>query len=78
MASKVFNPNEILKQIDIHGSTLNYKDPSVFYDVEAAAYKGKLQWIRDGLIPTPPFLQKGSRILEREGDTLSSLQNDKH
>jgi hypothetical protein len=58
LRKNVFTPVEILRQMDIRGGTLNYEGLSILNDVEAAAYKGRLKWVRDRVIPTPSSLQR--------------------
>ncbi len=51
--SNVFTPQEILKQMDIHGRTLNYQCISELNDVVASAYKGEAKRVRDRILCTP-------------------------
>jgi hypothetical protein len=57
LRSNVFTPQEILKQMDIHGGTLNYQGISVLNDVETSAYKGECKRVRDRVLCTPSTLQ---------------------
>jgi len=61
----VFTPSAILKQMDIHGGTLNYKGITVLNDVETASENvGKM----GRLLPSPASLQHVAQKLEKRGN----------
>jgi hypothetical protein len=69
---KVFNPIEILKQMDLRGGTLNYEELTVLNDVESAAAAmpcGKKR-LFGKLLPMPSCLQQVANILENHGQRL--------
>jgi len=63
----VFTPSAILKQMDIHGGTLNYKGITVLNDVETASENvGKM----GRLLPSLASLQRVAQKLEKAGEHL--------
>jgi hypothetical protein len=70
----VFKPEEILKQMDLRGGTLNYEGLKVLNDVEASAYIGNKKRIRNRLLCTPSCLKRVARKLEQAAVTICPYQ----
>jgi hypothetical protein len=70
LRSNVFNPVEILKQMDLRGGTLNYEGLTVLNDVESAAMPCGKKRMFGRLLPTPSCLQQVANILEKHGQKL--------
>mmetsp|Transcript_17010 Transcript_17010/g.24234 ORF Transcript_17010/g.24234 Transcript_17010/m.24234 type:complete len:220 (-) Transcript_17010:1540-2199(-) len=77
LRANIFTPAEILKQMDLHGGTLNYQGISVLNDVESAAYKGSKRRFRNRVLCTPACLQRMAKVLEDKGDSICPFKQIK-
>jgi len=70
LRKNVFTPEQILKQMDLSGGTLNYEGISILNKVEAASFNGNRQRLRNRLLCTPSCLKRVAKVLETEGDVI--------
>lgn len=63
----IFNPIEILKRMDLHRGTLNYKGLTVLNDVESADMPCGKKRLFGRLLPLLSCLQQVVIILEKHG-----------
>jgi len=66
----LFTPEQILKQMDLHGGTLNYEGITILNKIEPSYYNGDKQRYRDRLLCTPACLKRVAKHLESAGSTL--------
>lgn len=70
LRKNVFTPEEILKQMDLHGGTLNYEGISILNEVEAASHNGRKLPYGSRLLCTPACLKRVAKKLEETGNEL--------
>jgi len=70
LRKNVFTPEQILKQMDLNGGTLNYEGISILNNIESEYYKGDAKRVHNRLLCTPSCLKRVAKVLEAEGDAL--------
>jgi hypothetical protein len=71
----IFTLELILKQMDLHGGTLNYEGITILNKIEAAYYTGDKQQYRDRLLCTWACLKWVAKHLESAESTLCSFHS---